>query len=105
MLGLGQVIDDYLLDFDVYHMSHASELLHYVDAKYLSRELGGTNPADVDTWINIQQHVDYFTITATKIARRLATFVKVLNHEDVSQLDDYEFIKEVTKPHSRKIYH
>ena len=85
-----------MLDFDIYHMSHATELLHYIDAKYLPRELGGTNPTDVETWINVQQHVDCFTITATKIARRLGSFVRTLNQEDISQLDDYELIKEVS---------
>jgi hypothetical protein len=76
-------------------MSHATELLHYIDAKYLSTELGGTNPVDVGNWINLQQHVDCFTVRATLIARRLATFVKVLNQEDISQLDNYDLIKEV----------
>ena len=81
-------------------MSHVSELLHYIDAKYISNELGGTNPTDVDTWLNVQQHVDCFTISATKIARRLATFVKILNQEDISQLDNYDLIKEVNIFHS-----
>ena len=39
-LGLGHFVDDYLLDFDIYHMSHVTELVMYIDAKYLSRELG-----------------------------------------------------------------
>ena len=52
---LGQLVDsDYLLDFDIFHVSHVTELLHYVDAKYLSSELGGTNNIQVDTWLNIQ---------------------------------------------------
>ena len=76
-------------------LSHVTELLHYIDAKYLSTELGGTNPVDVENWINLQQHVDCFTVRATLIARRLATFVKVLNQEDISQLDNYDLIKEV----------
>ena len=33
-------MDDYLLDFDIYHVSHVTELVMYIDAKYLSRELG-----------------------------------------------------------------
>ena len=40
MLGLGHFVDDYLLDFDIYHVSHVTELVMYIDAKYLSRELG-----------------------------------------------------------------
>ena len=49
---LGQLVDDYLLDFDIFHVSHVtgiepfyiiltkppcvSELLHYIEPKYLS---------------------------------------------------------------------
>ena len=52
---LGQLVEsDYLLDFDIFHVSHVTELLHYIDAKYLSSELGGTNDLEVDTWLNIQ---------------------------------------------------
>ena len=40
MLGLGHFVDDYLLDFDIYHVSHVTELLLYIDTKYLSSELG-----------------------------------------------------------------
>ena len=76
---LGQLVDDYLLDFDIFHVSHVTELLHYIDAKYLSNEMGGSNPTDVDTWLNVQQHVDSFTISATKIEVRLATFVLIFN--------------------------
>ena len=60
---LGQLVDsDYLLDFDIFHVSHVTELLHYIDAKYLSSELGGTNDLHVDKWLNIQHRVDNFTI-------------------------------------------
>ena len=59
---LGQLVDsDYLLDFDIFHVSHVTELLHYIEAKYLSSELGGTNNIHLDTWLNIQHHVDIFT--------------------------------------------
>ena len=76
---LGQLVDDSLLDFDIFHVSHCSELLHYID-----NQMGGSKPADVDTWLNVQQHVDSFTISATKIAKRLSTFVRILNQEDLS---------------------
>ena len=33
---LGQLVDDYLLDFDIFHVSHVTELLHYIEPKYLS---------------------------------------------------------------------
>jgi len=74
-----------------------TELLHYIDAKYLSNELGGTNPTDVDTWLNVQQHVDCFTISATKIARRLATFVKILNQEDMKHHNNNDRLQEVAQ--------
>ena len=76
-------------------MTHTTELLHYVDAKYLSVDLGGTKSTDVDIWLDVQQGVDGFTIASTKLARRLSSFVRILNEEDISQLDDYELIKEV----------
>ena len=75
-------------------MSQVTELLHYIDAKYLSNDLGGTNPVEVENWINLQQHVDCFTVRATLIARRLATFVKVLNKEDLKQHNNNEIIQE-----------
>ena len=37
---LGQLVDDYLLDFDIFHVSHVTELLLYIDTNYLSSELG-----------------------------------------------------------------
>ena len=58
--------------------------------------MGGSNPADVDTWLNIQQHVDSFTIRATKIAKRLATFVKLLNQEDISHHRNKDKIQEAS---------
>ena len=101
---LGQLADDYLLDFDIFHVSHVTELLHYIDAKYLSHELGGSSPTDVDTWLNVQQHVDYFTTSATKIARRLATFVKVLNKEDLKHHNNNEIIQEAKQLTTIGIY-
>ena len=80
---LGQLVDsDYLLDFDIFHVSHVTELLHYIDAKYLSSELGGTNNIQVDTWLNIQQNVDIFTVNATRTARKLSAFMRLLHQED-----------------------
>ena len=80
---LGQLVDsDYLLDFDIFHVSHVTELLHYVDAKYLSSELGGTNNIQVDTWLNIQQNVDIFTVNATHTARKLSAFMRLLHQDD-----------------------
>ena len=56
MLGLGHFVDDYLLDFDIYHVSHVTELLLYIDTKYLSSELGrflSPVPANIN-WSDVQ---------------------------------------------------
>ena len=80
---LGQLVEsDYLLDFDIFHVSHVTELLHYIDAKYLSSELGGTNDLQVDSWLNIQQNVDIFTVNATHTARKLSAFMRLLHQDD-----------------------
>merc|ERR1719225_1404924 len=74
-----------------------------MDSKYLSAELGGSNPADVDTWLEVQSHVDSFTHAATKCARRMATFVKILNKEDISLHKNRDTIREVAE-RNRGIY-
>ena len=52
---LGQLVDDYLLDFDIFHVSNVTELLHYVDQKYLVEDLGGQAATDtVDQWLLVQ---------------------------------------------------
>ena len=51
---LGQLVDDYLMDFDIFHVSAVSELAHYVEAKYLCTELGGSSVTDVDQWLLVQ---------------------------------------------------
>ena len=55
-----------------------------MDAKYLSAKLGGSNPIDVDTWMVVQTNVDAFTVSTTKCAKRMGTFVKTLNEGDIS---------------------
>ena len=42
-----------------------------------------------------QENVDSFTVSATKCARRMATFVKILNKEDISTMDNRDNIREV----------
>lgn len=54
---LGQLVDDYLLDFDIFHVSNVTELLHYVDQKYLGEDLGGQASTDVDQWLLVQVRV------------------------------------------------
>ena len=78
---LGQLVDsDYLLDFDIFHVSSVTELLHYVDGQQLGH-------VDTDTWIQTQYHVDSFTVSATQSARRLAAFMRLL-HEDTGLGED-----------------
>ena len=79
--ALGQLADsDYLLDFDIFHVSSVTELLHYVDGQQLGH-------VDTDTWIQTQYHVDSFTVSATQSARRLAAFMRLL-HEDTGLGED-----------------
>ena len=58
----GKLVDEYLHDFDIILLGHATELLHYIDPKYLSAELGGSRPPDLDTWMVVQQNVDAFSL-------------------------------------------
>ena len=51
---MGQLVDDYLMDFDIFHVSAVSELAHYVETKYLATELGGSAVTDVDQWLLVQ---------------------------------------------------
>ena len=50
---------------------------------------------EVDQWLVVQENVDCFTVSATKCARRMATFVKILNKEDISTYDNREAVREV----------
>ena len=85
---LGQLVDsDYLLDFDIFHVSAVTELLHYVDGKYLGGDLGAVGTGHVDTWIQTQHHVDRFTATATQTARKLSAFMRLL-HQDTGINED-----------------
>ena len=108
--SFGKLIDEYLHDFDIFHLAHATELLHYIDSKYLSVELGGNRPVDMNTWMVVQQNVDAFTLrfggkkflypqffylSATKCSKRVGSFVKILNKEDISLHKNRDTIREV----------
>ena len=55
---LGELVDsDYLLDFDILHVSHVSELLHYIQPEFLPPDLGGTCHTHPDTWLPLQRQV------------------------------------------------
>ena len=58
----GKLVDEYLHDFDIFQLGDSTELLHHIDPKYLSVELGGSRPADLDTWMVVQQNVDAFSL-------------------------------------------
>ena len=64
---MDRLIEELLLDFDVYHVRDPSDLLHYADAKCLPAELGGRVPPDVETWLELQQHVEGFSLNARRI--------------------------------------
>lgn len=55
----------------------------------------GSNPVDVDTWMVVQQNVDAFTVNATKCAKKMGSFVKILNKEDISMHKNRDTIREV----------
>lgn len=59
---LGQLVDDYLLDFDIFHVSNVTELLHYVDQKYLGEDLGGQASTDVDQWLLVQVRESFYLL-------------------------------------------
>ena len=59
---LGQLVDDYLLDFDIFHVSNVTELLHYVDQKYLGEDLGGQASTDVDQWLLVQVRKSFYLL-------------------------------------------
>ena len=50
---------------------------------------------DVEAWFFVQQCVDSFTDRCTKLARRLANFIKIIQQEDISLLDNYDCMREV----------
>ena len=70
---LGQLVDDYLLDFDIFHVSHVTELTHYIDAKESHYQNGGMlNPYRVF----LSQEINLFR-TASFYSHRI-TVVSVL---------------------------
>lgn len=81
---VNHLIQDFLLDFDLFQLEEPSELLHYIDPKCLPIGLGGTTAADTESWLVLQEHVEGFSFNARRIARRLAQFVGLLNAEDVN---------------------
>ena len=54
--SFGKLIDEYLHDFDIFHLAHATELLHYIDPKYLSVELGGSRQ-DITLLCSLNYHI------------------------------------------------
>ena len=74
-----QLVEEFLLDFDIFNVSEPSDLIHYLDSKYIPSELGGHLINDVEGWLVLQEHVETFSFSARRIARRLAQFVGILN--------------------------
>jgi hypothetical protein len=82
-----QLVEEFLLDFDIFHLDEPAELMHYIDGKCLPDELcGGVQKVgdgdSVEGWLALQEHVEGFSFNARRVARRLAHFVGVLNQED-----------------------
>ena len=57
---VSQLIDELLLDFDVYYLEDPVELPHYIDTKYVPTELGGQARSTVESWLLLQEHVEAF---------------------------------------------
>jgi hypothetical protein len=76
---VNQLVEEFLLDFDIFHLNEPADLLHHVEVKYIPSELGGQHIHDVEGWLILQEHVEAFSFSARRIARRLAQFVGVLN--------------------------
>ena len=76
---LGQLVDDYLLDFDIFHVSNVTELLHYVDQKYLGEDLGGQASTDVDQWLLVQVRFYSAPQCLQKVRKTFNTEGKFLN--------------------------
>ena len=74
-----QLVEEFLLDFDIFNVSEPGDLVHYVEAKYIPGDLGGHLINDVEGWLVLQEHVETFSFSARRIARRLAQFVGILN--------------------------
>ena len=78
-LLINQLIEEFLLDFDIFHLNEANELMHHLEPKFIPNELGGHLVNDIEGWLLLQEHVETFSFSARRIARRLAQFVGVLN--------------------------
>ena len=74
-----QLVEEFLLDFDIFNVSEPGDLVHYVETKYIPADLGGHLISDVEGWLVLQEHVETFSFSARRIARRLAQFVGILN--------------------------
>ena len=81
---VNQLTEEFLPDFDIFHLADPGELVHHVEAKYIPNELGGQLINDVEGWLLLQEHVETFSFSARRIARRLAQFVGVLNQVSTS---------------------
>ena len=57
---VSQLIDELLLDFDVYYIEDPVELTHYIDNKYIPSEMGGQARPNIESWLLLQEHVEAF---------------------------------------------
>lgn len=53
-LVVSQLMDEFLLDFDLFHVREPTELLRHIDIKFLPVDFGGHVSVDPGSWILLQ---------------------------------------------------
>ena len=56
---------------------------------------GGSRVSDLENWFYVQYSVDSFIDRCSQLARALANFIKMIQQEDISLLDNYDCMREV----------
>ena len=70
-LVVSQLMDEFLLDFDLFHVREPTELLRHIDIKFLPVDFGGHVSVDPGSWILLQ--VLYCISTTLLEATKLRT--------------------------------
>ena len=63
--------------------------------KFIRLILGGSRVSDLENWFYVQYSVDSFIDRCSQLARALANFIKMIQQEDISLLDNYDCMREV----------
>ena len=64
---------------------------------------GGSGVSDLENWFYIQYSVNSFIDRCSQLARALASFIKMIQQEDISLLDNYDCMREVA--HKNRSYY